>query len=168
MSDVHVLIISDTHLTTGARLPTALLELAGRADHILHAGDVTDPDVLDVLEAFAALDVVRGNCDGFDLFDRAPEWTVVELGGVRIGMVHDGGARAGRHARLRERFGPDVSVVVYGHSHLPEIERAADQLLVINPGSPTQRRRAPFHSVVWMEIEAGAVVDAQLINLDEA
>lgn len=168
MTAIKVLVVSDTHLMTGARLPNALLELAGSAEHILHAGDVTDGDVLDVLEAFAPLDVVRGNCDGFDLFDRAPEWTVVDLGGVRIGMVHDGGPSVGRHARLREQFGPDVSVVIYGHSHVPEVERAADGLLVINPGSPTQRRRAPFHSVVWLEIDAGAVTSAELVNLDES
>lgn len=167
MSGTHVLITSDTHLTTGAKLPTALLELAGRADRILHAGDVTDGDVLDVLSAFAPVDVVRGNCDGFDLFDRAPEWLVVEIAGVRFGMVHDGGAKDGRHVRLRERFGPDIDAVVYGHSHLPEVERAADGLLVINPGSPTQRRRAPFHSAVWLEIENQDVPRCELVNLDE-
>ena len=162
-----VLVTSDTHLRSGAKLPNALLELAARADRILHAGDVTDPDVLDVLSTFAPVDVVRGNCDGFDLFDRAPEWSVIDIAGVRVGMVHDAGSSAGRHARLRERFGPDIGVAVYGHSHLPELERVADGLLVINPGSPTQRRRAPFHSAVWLRIEDGAVRDAELIDLDE-
>ena len=97
---------------------------------------------------------------------RLPERAQVELDGVRFGVVHDAGAREGRHQRLRSWF-PSCDVVVYGHSHLPELEHpgTAGQL-VCNPGSPTQRRRAPDHTAAWLEIAGGAVVAADLVLID--
>jgi predicted phosphodiesterase len=80
-------------------------------------------------------------------------------------MVHDAGGAAGRHARLHARF-PMAQVVVYGHSHQPELTRADTGQLVLNPGSPTQRRRAPTHTVAWLELADGAVRDASLVHLD--
>jgi putative phosphoesterase len=123
-------------------------------------------DVHDTLAALAPITAVHGNvCDG-ETAARLPERAEVEVGGVRIGVVHIPGASIGRHARLREWF-PECDVVVYGHTHMPELERAdAGSLLVINPGSPVQRRRAPWHSACWLEVADGAVVAADLVRID--
>jgi len=160
---VRVLALGDTHLRDGARLPAQVFALAEQADAILHTGDVVADDVLAVLGAFAPVTAVLGNCDG-DFVGRLPERVELELGGVTFGMVHDGGREAGRYARLREWF-PGADVVLYGHSHLPECSLAGD-LLVINPGSPTQRRRAPRHTVAWIEVDAGRVEASNLVEVD--
>lgn len=162
-----ILVTSDTHVSTAARLPTGLLQLAERADHILHCGDLVAADVLDVLGAFAPVTVVAGNCDGHDVAARAPHEQVVELGGVRIGMIHDPGPREGRHERLAGRF-PDAHVVVYGHTHQPEDATTREGVRILNPGSPVQRRRAPFHSAMWMRIAGGGVASVELLDLDGA
>ncbi len=126
------------------------------ADHILHAGDVTDPALLDELKAFAPVTVVMGNCDALDIRDwGADEAAEVELGGVRIGMIHDSGLTKGRRERMRAHF-PDARVVVFGHSHLP-VNEDIDGLLLFNPGSPTWKRKAPFPSMGLLWIEDGHV-----------
>lgn len=163
-----VLVVGDTHCTRVGAVPDVLLELADRADHVVHTGDVIGIDVLDALEALSPVTGVCGNVDGPEIAARLPEQALVELDGVRIGVVHDAGPRLGRHARLRESF-PDAHVIAYGHSHLPELERIGDEgLLVVNPGSPTQRRRAPTHTIAWVEIDHGRVVEAELVHLDES
>jgi putative phosphoesterase len=126
------------------------------ADHILHAGDVCDPALLDELRALAPVTVVAGNCDGFGVREwGAADSAEVELGGVRIGMVHDGGPRERRRARMLKLF-PRARVVVFGHSHIPWNEDA-EGLLLFNPGSPTWKRRAPFTSMGLLWIEDGSV-----------
>ena len=126
------------------------------ADHILHAGDVVDPSLLDELKAFAPVTVVMGNCDALDVQEwGATEDVEIELGGVRIAMVHDSGYNKGRRERMRRQF-PDARVVVFGHSHLP-VNEDADGLLLFNPGSPTWKRKAPFHSMGLLWIEDGNV-----------
>lgn len=160
-----VLITSDTHLQLGARLPTPLLELAERADHVIHAGDLVRLDVVDTLAALAPITAVAGNVDDGDVAARLPERATVELDGVQFGIVHDAGPGRGRHERLRECF-PDASVIVYGHSHLPELERFDDDVWIVNPGSPTQRRAAPNHTMCWMELDDGVVAAADLVRLD--
>ena len=162
---VRVLVLSDTHLTLGARIPDDVLRLADEADHIVHAGDLVTTDVLDTLAALAPVTAVHGNVCDAGAASTVPERAQVELAGVRIGVVHDPGARDGRHERLRSWF-PDCDVVVYGHTHMPELTRTADgKVLVINPGSPTQRRRAPSHTVCWLELEDGRVTDSDLVQL---
>lgn len=166
MSLVRVLVTSDTHLTLGARLPLDLLELADRADHVVHAGDFVTMDVHDTLAALAPVTAVHGNVCDPETAARLPERAEVELGGVRIGVVHIPGASAARHERLRAWF-PDCDVVVYGHTHMPEIVRSSEaDMLVINPGSPVQRRRAPWHSAAWLEVAHGAVLAADLVRID--
>jgi uncharacterized protein len=158
---VKVAVLADTH-TRGARmrLPRGAWPYLETADHILHAGDVCEPSLLDELAALAPLTVVAGNCDGFDVRHwGAHDEATVELGGVRIGMVHDSGERAGRRRRMRARF-PDARVVVYGHSHLPWNEDE-DGLLLFNPGSPTWRRGAPFASMGMLWID-GAMVEGEV------
>lgn len=160
-----VLVTSDTHVPDGAKLPAALLQLAERADHVLHCGDLTGADVLDVIGAFAPVDAVAGNCDGGEVSARAPHERIVDLGGVRIGMIHDPGPVDGRHQRLAARF-PGAAVIIYGHTHAPEDVIVEGGVRILNPGSPVQRRRAPFHSAMWMRIVEGDVESVQLIDLD--
>jgi putative phosphoesterase len=160
-----VLVLSDTHLRRGADLPGAVLELADRADEVVHAGDLVDVDVLDVLEALAPVHAVAGNCDGHDVAARLGETLEVVLDGVPFAVVHDPGPSGGRHERLERRFA-GARVIAYGHTHAPEVAWTSAGTLVVNPGSPTQRRRAPTHTVAWLELADGAVRDASLVHLD--
>ena len=126
------------------------------ADHILHAGDVVDPSLLAELKAFAPVTVVLGNCDAMDIKEwGATETAEVELGGIRIAMVHDSGLSKGRRERMRKLF-PEARVVVFGHSHEP-VNEDSDGLLLFNPGSPTWKRKAPFTSMGLLWIEDGTV-----------
>jgi hypothetical protein len=162
---VRVLVTSDTHVggsRRGRKLPKGLLEAAGHADRILHGGDLIDPDVLHELAAYAPVDAVAGNCDPLD--GARPVHATVELGPIAVGMVHDPGPEEGRRARLRERF-RGCRVVVFGHTHLP-VCRDEDGLLLLNPGSPTERRRAPFHSFAWLEIAENGAISAEIVRLD--
>jgi uncharacterized protein len=122
-----------------------------RADLILHAGDVVTVAVLRELEAFAPIDAVFGNMDEPALQAELPERRVVEAEGVRIGLVHIPGPRAGREERLVSWF-PACDAVVYGHTHVPQVERHRG-VWILNPGSPTERRRAPERSMLVLELE---------------
>ena len=148
-----VAVIADTHLPRGARrLPEACLRELRAADAILHAGDIASVGAYDELCALGpAVYAVWGNVDEPALRELLPEERVVELDGVRIGMRHI----AGREEALLERFAGCAAVVV-GHSHLPVVERRRETWL-LNPGSPTERRRAPFHSMLRLELEGGEV-----------
>ena len=152
-----VAVIADTHTMGMSRtLPFSVWPHLETADHILHAGDVCDPALLQELAALAPLTVVMGNCDGWDVRDwGAQDETEVEIGGIKIGMLHDSGLKAGRWERMRKRF-PEARVVVFGHSHLPWNEDRGG-LLVFNPGSPTWKRKAPFPSMGLLWIEDGTV-----------
>lgn len=147
---MRISIVSDTHLPKGSRaLPDACVERCRAADLILHAGDFMRLPVLRELEALGPpVHAVHGNVDDAAVRAVLPERRTVELpGAVRIGMVHDAGPRAGRLARLRRTF-PGHAAVVFGHSHLPLHERdLTDGLQIFNPGSPTERRRAPVHTM---------------------
>ena len=144
-----IAVISDTHLPRGARrLPEACVERIAAADLLLHAGDFSTLEVLRELEAIGPPVVgVHGNVDSAELRRLLPEERVVEADGARIAMVHDAGPRAGRLARMRARFGERADVVVFGHSHMPLHEQADDGFQIFNPGSPTDRRRAPAHTM---------------------
>jgi putative phosphoesterase len=149
--------ISDTHLPRGARrLPEPCLERLEAADAILHCGDFSARSVLEELRALGPpVHGVRGNVDEPALRELLPEELVVELGGARIGMVHVPGPAPGREERLVDRF-PGCAAVLFGHTHLPQVERYGDVWL-LNPGSPTERRRAPFHSMLELEIDTGTI-----------
>lgn len=152
-----VVVISDTHTMGRSRpVPPSVWAYVEVADHILHAGDVCDPVLLDELQTFAPVTVVMGNCDGMDVRHwGAPEETTVTLGGVEIAMLHDSGPSSGRRKRMRERF-PGARVVVYGHSHIPWNEDE-DGLLLFNPGSPTWKRTSPVETIGMLWIEDGEV-----------
>ena len=156
-SRVKVAVISDTHTSGMSRtVPVGAWPYLESADHILHAGDVCDPALLDELQTLAPLTVVMGNCDAWDIRERGvPDDIEIELGGVRIAMIHDSGTSEGRWARMRKRF-PEARVVVFGHSHMP-VNEDQDGLLLFNPGSPTWKRRAPFPSMGLLWIEDGNV-----------
>lgn len=137
---MRVLVLADTHLRPGRTrtLPSQVVAELDRCDVILHAGDVVTRHLLDELRAHAPVHAVLGNND-HDLRDALPERLELELGGVRVAMVHETGAAKGRPARVRRWF-PDAQVVVFGHSHAPVAEWHDAQLL-FNPGSAVDRRR---------------------------
>ena len=162
---MRVLVLSDTHSPRRWKAcPPALLPHLGAADVILHAGDVCTPDVLDLLSTFAPVHVVMGNNDVPDVGEwGATETLEVELEGVRIGMIHDSGQREGRAARLRRRF-PTADLVVFGHSHIP-LDETAEGVRILNPGSPTDRRRQPAGTFANLLLQDGALVEATIEQL---
>jgi putative phosphoesterase len=162
---VRLAIISDTHLPRRNRqLPQACLDRLSAADAILHAGDFVEASVLSELAAIGPpVHAVRGNVDAADLQARLPRTRIVEAAGARIAMVHDAGPAVGRLARMRRRF-PDADAVVFGHSHIP-LHEEADGFAIFNPGSPTERRRAPHHTMGVATIENNRVTFA-LLTLD--
>ncbi len=125
-----------------------------RADLILHAGDVTAASVLRELEAYVPVEAVFGNMDEPALRDELPERRVVTVEEARIGLVHIPGPRAGREERLVNWF-PGCDAVVYGHTHLPQLEQHRG-VWILNPGSPTERRRAPRRSLLVVEVSGGS------------
>ena len=134
------------------------------ADLVLHAGDVSTLAALDELRAIGPpLEAVHGNADEPALRALLPEERIVEVGGARIGMRHDPGPSAGRAERLLRRF-PDCDAVVFGHTHLPLVE-VHERTWVLNPGSPTERRRGPFRSMLVLAIGGGGGVRPELVRL---
>jgi putative phosphoesterase len=154
-------VLADTHIPRRAKaLPEGLLVHLERADLILHAGDLMNPRLLDELAAYAPVHAVRGNLDPPD--SGLPETLEFELGGVPVAMIHDSGPKRGRRNRLRRRF-PEARVVVFGHSHIPWLEDE-DGLLLLNPGSPTDKRRRPDHTFALLSVEDGDVW-AEIVTL---
>ena len=153
-----VAVVADTHLPRGSRaLPSECLRRLAAADLILHAGDHSSVASLEALRALGPpVEAVFGNADEPALRAMLPEELVVDAGGARIGLVHDAGPRAGREERLVQRF-PGCEAVVYGHTHLPQAVRHAGTW-IFNPGSPTERRRAPARSMLELRIERGELV----------
>lgn len=162
---MRVVVLSDTHVPGYAReLPTALVPALRRADLILHAGDVDRAFLLDELSAYAPVCVALGNNDHPDVAAwGAKEAVRLDLDGVAVAMVHDSGSRAGREARMRRRF-PEARVVVFGHSHIPWNATTPFGQLLLNPGSPTWRRRQPFPTYGVLTISRGRV-SARILEL---
>ena len=148
-------IVSDTHMPRGdRRLPDACVARLRAADAILHAGDLMTVEVLELLEALGPpVHAVHGNVVEPALRMRLPAVRLVEAGGARIVITHDAGPADRRLARLRRRF-PDADAVVFGHSHQP-LHQERDGFHIFNPGSPTERRRAPVHTMGVALAEAG-------------
>jgi putative phosphoesterase len=137
-------------------LPDRCVELIRSSDLVVHAGDIMSIEALAELEAIGTpLRAITGNMDGWELRDRLPDELELELEGARIAIVHDAGPAAGRIARMRRRF-PDADAVVFGHSHIPLHQRDGD-FQIFNPGSPTERRRAPHHSMGLARIGRGGI-----------
>jgi uncharacterized protein len=166
---MRVAIVSDTHLPRrgSADLPPACLRALRAADLIVHAGDLADMAALRMLRAIGPpLVVVHGNADQPAVRTALPGTASVELPGLRLVVTHDGGPEAGRLARMRRRF-PDAGAVVFGHSHLPLLARGDDGFLILNPGSPTDRRRAPRHSMAELAVEDGRPPEVRFLAVDE-
>lgn len=142
-----IAVIADTHMPKGRReLPTECVERIRAADALIHAGDFSAASVLADLEAFCPIVLaVHGNVDDADLRQRLPEELEVEVAGRTVALVHDSGPSRGRLERMRARF-PGADAVVFGHSHLPLHEEQGG-FQIFNPGSPTERRRAPQRSM---------------------
>jgi putative phosphoesterase len=158
-----VAVISDTHLPRGARpLSQECIDVLASADLILHGGDVTEAAVLAMLRELKPLEAVYGNMDSEELRESLPKERVVEVGGARIGIVHIPGPAAGRSARLVARF-PGCDAVVYGHTHVPEITREGSTW-ILNPGSPTERRKAPHRAMLVLEVDGGLIAP-ELVTL---
>lgn len=149
---VLVAVIADTHMPKAARrLPDLCVEWVARADALIHAGDIATVGVLQELEEICPeVHAVHGNVDEPALRRMLPYSRQLELGGRRIGLVHDAGPARGRLGRLRARF-PDAEAVVFGHSHLP-LHEASVSFQIFNPGSPTERRRAPHRAMGLLRV----------------
>jgi putative phosphoesterase len=157
-----VVVLADTHLRgeVTRRLPAAALAAIEEADLVLHAGDVVSPEALAELEVLAPTLAVLGNND-HQLVGRLPIERTVELGGVVVSLLHDTGLSAGRAGRLSRRF-PGSAVVIFGHSHAPVNEPGLGGQLLFNPGSPTQRRRQPAHTIGHLRLGEGRVLAARI------
>jgi putative phosphoesterase len=167
---VRVVVMADTHVRSTGELvpllPAAMYPQLRRADVILHAGDVVTAELLTELETFAPIHAVLGNND-HDLVDRLPETVEIELEGVPVAMIHDSGARDGREARMQRRF-PDARLVVYAHSHLPEDRIGIGRQRLFNPGSPTQRRRAPERTYGVVMLARGRITAHRVVAIPAA
>ena len=162
---VVIAVISDTHLPSGRRrLPDACVERIRAADMLLHAGDIATAEVLDQIEAIGPpVRAVHGNVDSAVLCERLPEAAIVNADGARLAVVHDAGPANGRLARMRRRF-PEADAVVFGHSHIP-LHEERDGFQIFNPGSPTDRRRQPRHTMGIARASGGHVA-FELVALD--
>ncbi len=165
MTGTDVLLMTDTHLPKRAKdLPAPLWEAVERADLVVHAGDWVDVATLDALEARSAqLLACWGNNDGPELRARLPEVARATVEGVRVAVVHETGGRERREERMRATY-PDVDLLVFGHSHIPW-DTTHDGLRLLNPGSPTDRRRQPDFTWMTLRLEGGAVHDVRLHRL---
>jgi putative phosphoesterase len=165
---VRVAVISDTHMPRrGVVLPPACAERLRAADLIVHAGDWSSMAAVALVRGMGPPVVgVRGNVEEPAVRAELPPTAEADVGGVRIGVVHDGGPGDGRSSRLRRRF-PGADAVVFGHSHIPWHEAGADGLVVINPGSPTDRRRSPRHSMAEIEVVDGRIASVAFWAVDE-
>jgi putative phosphoesterase len=151
-----IAVLADTHMPKGGRrLPERAVELLRGAEAVLHAGDFFAASVLKEIDAICPgpVHAVHGNVDEAELRKALPGALEVEFDGARIAMVHDAGPAKGRLGRMRARF-PAADAVVFGHSHLP-LHEEDDGFQIFNPGSPTERRRAPRHSIGLLRVERG-------------
>jgi uncharacterized protein len=161
-----LLLICDTHVPKRARdLPQRVWQEVDSADVVLHAGDWVDVSLLDALERRAArLIGCWGNNDGPDLRSRLPKEANVMLGGLRFTVVHETGAANGRDERMARRY-PNTDVLVFGHSHIPWDSIAATGLRLLNPGSPTDRRRQPHCTFMTASVQDGTLSEVTLRRL---
>ncbi|MGI5215690.1 metallophosphoesterase family protein [Plantactinospora sp. CA-290183] len=160
---MRLVIMADTHVPKRARdLPPALWAAVDDADVVIHAGDWVHESLLDTLSARSARLVgVYGNNDGPALRARLPEVARIELAGLRVAVVHETGPAGGRERRCAARY-PDVDLLVFGHSHIPWDTEAPGGPRLLNPGSPTDRRRQPYATYLTAEITDGQLRDVVL------
>jgi putative phosphoesterase len=163
---VRLVIIADTHVPPRARdLPAQLWAAVDSADLVIHAGDWVEEALLDALETRCRRLVgVYGNNDGPALRARLPKIARLDLDGLRVAVIHETGAAAGRERRCADQFG-ETDLLVFGHSHIPWDTVAPGGLRLLNPGSPTDRRRQPFATYLTATVDAGTLTDVDLHRL---
>ena len=163
---MRLVLISDTHLPVRAKkLPAPVWDAVDDADLVIHAGDWVSVGLLDELESRAARLVgCWGNNDGPELRARLPEVARVTLGGLSVAVVHETGSAKGREERCAAAY-PGVDLLVFGHSHIPWDTTAPGGLRLLNPGSPTDRRRQPYCTYQTATITAGRLEQVALHNL---
>lgn len=161
-----LLLLADTHVPTRARdLPAAVWDAVDAADLVVHAGDWMAPSLLDALEERSTdLLACWGNNDGDDLRARLPEVARRTVEGVRMVVTHETGAKGGREKRMDAQF-PDTDLLVFGHSHIPWDTLSDNGMRLLNPGSPTDRRRQPHCTYMTMTLSDGAVSDVVVHEL---
>jgi uncharacterized protein len=166
VTPLRLLLLADTHIPGRARdLPPAVWDAVDGADVVVHAGDWVGAGLVERLESRSRrLLACYGNNDGPDVRARLPEVARAELGGLRFAVVHETGPATGREARCQAAF-RDVDVLVFGHSHIPWDTTTASGLRLLNPGSPTDRRRQPFCTYVTAAVDAGRLTDVRLHRL---
>nr|WP_297427635.1 metallophosphoesterase [uncultured Actinotalea sp.] len=162
---MRALLLADTHWPRRAReLPAAVWDEVERSDVVVHAGDWVEEGLLDALQQRARRLVgCWGNNDGPALRARLPEVARVTLAGVRLAVVHETGAAAGRERRMEATYGPDTDLLVFGHSHIPWDATTPGGLRLLNPGSPTDRRRQPFATFMTARVGAGLPGHAEVV-----
>ncbi len=159
-------VISDTHIPFNSdKLPPEVVEHFKECDLIVHAGDIVEADVLKVLENLAETKAVFGNMDGLELREKLPQKIVFECAGKTIGVVHGTGPGAKVHQIVEGMFNEKLDIIIFGHSHMPLVEKRGKTLLV-NPGSPTDTIFAPYRSFGIIEIK-GDKVDAEIIRIED-
>ena len=161
-----LLLLADTHVPKRAReLSDDVWAAVERADIVIHAGDWVQVALLDELEARAKRVLgVWGNNDGADLRARLPEVARTQVQGIRIAVIHETGSAAGREARADAAF-PDTDLLVFGHSHIPWDTTTPGGLRLLNPGSPTDRRRQPHCTMMTVRVDDGALRDVSLVTV---
>jgi len=159
---MRLLLLADTHIPKRARdLPAQVWHEVDQSDVVIHAGDWVEVDLLDELAARAKrLIACWGNNDGPELRARLPEVADATLDGLRFTVVHETGAASGREARMAQQY-PHTDVLVFGHSHIPWDTTARTGLRLLNPGSPTDRRRQPFCTYMTVGTRPGLLADVQ-------
>jgi putative phosphoesterase len=163
-----IAVISDTHFPRrGPSLPEVVVERLRAADLIVHAGDWSNMAAVRMVRGFGrSLVAVHGNVDDAAVRAALPATAEAEIAGLRIGVVHDGGQASGRLARLRARF-PAADLVIFGHSHIPLYDVADDGFMILNPGSPTERRRAPRHTMAEIVVSPGGPPQVTFLAVDD-
>lgn len=165
---MRLLILADTHVPKRARdLPSSVWAAVADADVVVHAGDWVEVDLLDTLEQRSRrLIAVVGNNDGASLRRRLPEVARGDLDGLRVTVVHETGASVGREARMDRLYADGTDLLVFGHSHIPWDSTTPGGIRLLNPGSPTDRRRQPVCTYMTAVVEDGELREVTLVPVD--
>lgn len=165
MTTRNLLLLSDTHLSSAVELPEEVRRLIEQSDMVIHAGDLNTVKLYDELEGWRPLVAARGNMDEVQLQSLLPEVAVVSVLGHSIGVIHGWGSPRGMVDKIASKVaGYDFDMVVFGHSHYPEIT-GRDRILFVNPGSPTNRRFAPYCACATVEVTEEEIGAPKVITL---
>lgn len=158
---MRIAVLADTHVPKRAsNLPTKALDIIKQSDLLIHAGDILTGEFLDYLRRMLPVHAVLGNNDeNVDL----PEKLEIEIEGVKLGVIHDSGAKEGRGRRMKKLF-PNAAAVIFGHSHIP-MNSVEDGILLFNPGSATDKRRQPKHTMGILDAANGSI-SGTIVELD--